>query len=1665
MAIREGKPGTYFYKEKDNDYSIKSCFFDTAFPDLWNNGTTQFKLGNDGSTQSALFNFKLPTPPNYGDAELAGAEADFYFNGTTSSTGGQFKGDKIKAYKSSSVIGTEGGHTGDNMIVNDGALVGKGRNLLAYMCMMSTANINYGCDFSSATFGMVTKKGVITKRGIGTDPVIPFDFAYDNGRRFGAKTEESAFVDYEVDKETYKEISEGGGINPLVVPIHSGTGVTTDATRNNYREIQAAAAGTSTWWSDNKFAVETGGNAINLTAEVDLACGIIEFGAMLYGADDYSLDREYYTEHAHETVKSIPTQNHMLKDFYLDKDIKEQIYYRTIVPVDPEDYTFQMAKTMTTDESWWDKIHVPTTHVGVSFDSDGTQLDKRILSKANIYGKNEGLVNSCSMAMETIWEPTTSYHQDVNYGSRLFSTDPLAQECYAYKTNIPAPVQMQSEENASGEGQNSCVVSPTIEITMNIKKLAGAYQVGDDAFDAVTYGSVDNQEDKPYRLNRCIALCLSERAPQDNEQFYDFVKYHSDNDKVFFGMAGMNMSNKMVWQPIPETFDTANRDICLDGNPANPSIDDAMSLTNITGNYITCQFECGAKKANAGDDGDLYWSVYNATSKELVSPIRKLNGFHQHITTLNEGGTLLADDETITLTDASNFPTSGKIRIGSEKITYTGKSSNNLTGCARGTNSTTATTHADGSTVTSGFTLSTDWPGVLSMWLVNMPSLTGGANSCSADADSSDYYSGLEISEAMAADSSVGPFKVRKQIGTHGTSNLASNAPSIASVLRIGELVLLDDEICRVEDVKESSNSVSSGNASLDGPEVRLVRAQASTSAATHAVGTKIGRCNMTDPESAGTAHSLVLVDNISLKNFNYAHNNASKVPGNYGDRLHIPKPEELIARTPADLTEQSKYDGTTEWDTTFDNNGAYAKSNYYWCIGFTSQAQIEKGGSGQAHLFWSDFSSAAMDSDDIPVLPYAKNSKSSAVRVGYSDSDVALGCQYKNEVFQNNDANRTSSKRGLVINTTTDTTSITTGPDIILSALDGTADANYTDGFKQTGFMTIEGGYSSESAHIPRENILVSARITKVINERTVAVDNTSALGTSAKQGMIIYKAGQGYTTSNYRYRKAAGSGTAPVTIEKIVGNIVTFNCDVLKAEDNSTSLVTAANVKKLFVGPRAAWLIFEFSDPSKFSKTFDWTPRSYGGVTEIQLKDGAHATAGATLRETLFSDTYPLTNKVSRALNSPSDSTLSLETDYGYGVYEPTENPMGGYFDELNNPTDGAYNTIDISSVVTEDGLKEGDEFSFYLTPNNRVVGTWTIESEDSTNYPVKYYSKYWDELPEISEFTVSPSEINASFPTYKWKVDADDAWYGLLLTDHTAITNQYHNSVSHIPLNENALTYTGVYSNTSTAASAGTFTNSKAGLSGYSKHFNGSSDYLKFGHAAISTKPTNKMSVVAHFVPDNTPTGDEYIIFKDDGSGSGVDNRVEFAIYINSTGQVGAKVKTSVTTHTLLSGGIITIDGDTPTAVILTIDGTIKSENVKLFVNGALQDSTAARKSAGSTNHWQTSSTIGASGVSNNDLYIGAATTDGSARSNFFDGKIEEIVIYNDVIYPISPALQEMTLTKPVEEQNSGAIKPIATRIFIKDYHNIRGKKTEEVASSPMISFSKPSFNLYG
>ena len=85
-----------------------------------------------------------------------------------------------------------------------------------------------------------------------------------------------------------------------------------------------------------------------------------------------------------------------------------------------------------------------------------------------------------------------------------------------------------------------------------------------------------------------------------------------------------------------------------------------------------------------------------------ITPIRSTTAAGD-VTFAASANTLSANvaiiDTIISLTSTSGFPESGRIKINSEIITYAALSGNNLTGCVRGQNGTTAATHKSGDAV------------------------------------------------------------------------------------------------------------------------------------------------------------------------------------------------------------------------------------------------------------------------------------------------------------------------------------------------------------------------------------------------------------------------------------------------------------------------------------------------------------------------------------------------------------------------------------------------------------------------------------------------------------------------------------------------------------------------------------------------------------------------------------------------------------------------------------------------------------------------------------------------------------------------------------------------------------------------------------------------------
>ena len=116
---------------------------------------------------------------------------------------------------------------------------------------------------------------------------------------------------------------------------------------------------------------------------------------------------------------------------------------------------------------------------------------------------------------------------------------------------------------------------------------------------------------------------------------------------------------------------------------------------------------------NNFDGRDSSISTDNDTSppqdRNMIFYVDEKNRFHwfypQDVATTTLSSAITSSQDTIPLTLATNFSTRGAIFIGTERIDYTGKSSNTLTGATRGANNTSAASHSSGDTVKSAISL------------------------------------------------------------------------------------------------------------------------------------------------------------------------------------------------------------------------------------------------------------------------------------------------------------------------------------------------------------------------------------------------------------------------------------------------------------------------------------------------------------------------------------------------------------------------------------------------------------------------------------------------------------------------------------------------------------------------------------------------------------------------------------------------------------------------------------------------------------------------------------------------------------------------------------------------------------------------------------------------
>ena len=576
--------GTFYRRERVGE-NIKSAFLDAQNIDLYDNGQQNFDIGDDGFTNTALFNFKFTDPQPFGGGKLVGAEADLYLNSLNDGPAG-LTATGVKVYKSNNLIETEGG------LANTSCVGLAGNKIYTNTAYQGYYQTDISESFTDCVFGQMETDTFISKSQIGKDPYIPFNIAYKYGQRYGLPAGDNIGLRHRaVSREDYKTHLASKGPEGDIVLLQ---GLNSKPTFGYHKP----AAGILAWaWPPARLATA--------------AYAITQSGWHKPG----------------ETVWSIKEMKSILADkedkYYLNqvgRHIKFLNYESTV-----NREQFQYESTMSPDNTIFDKIY---GHADIYGSNPEDRSQTSLMAKANIYPCLEGYsTGESAMCMETLWEPPRDYSEDIKYGSKIGQdANPLSQEIYALLCNIPAPLDMQSREEqdgSTGTALNTGVVAPTIEITMKIDRLAHSllrYNWVNDTSD-----SKDNQaNDKEISMDRMMVICLSEDKPGPNDKFYNFAKDHSDNNKNFYGISFTNYDEKIFINQLPEVFDTHNYSIVRDTSFSNPNF---QSCPDLFDKWFTLQIEMAPSKSDSSKDGHMIRTIFDPATNELLYPIRNMTSY------------------------------------------------------------------------------------------------------------------------------------------------------------------------------------------------------------------------------------------------------------------------------------------------------------------------------------------------------------------------------------------------------------------------------------------------------------------------------------------------------------------------------------------------------------------------------------------------------------------------------------------------------------------------------------------------------------------------------------------------------------------------------------------------------------------------------------------------------------------------------------------------------------------------------------------------------------------------------------------------------------------------------------------------------------------------------
>jgi hypothetical protein len=471
----------------------------------------------------------------------------------------------------------------------------------------------------------------------------------------------------------------------------------------------------------------------------------------------------------------------------------------------------------------------------------------------------------------------------------------------------------------------------------------------------------------------------------------------------------------------------------------------------------------------------------------------------------------------------------------------------------------------------------------------------------------------------------------------------------------------------------------------------------------------------------------------------------------------------------------------------------------------------------------------------------------------------------------------------------------------------------------------------------------------------------------------------------------------------------------------------------------------------------------RSYSSAQLVS----ATGTIGTTANESIYT-LGPYDNRWSWSTTDPNRSMLELETDYGYGSVVEVDGAWSGTgYINANYPISGNYTYSDITPLLKGDDLEWNSNCNLFLRPSNMAnlfspsnYYDITIDTGEGTNKP-QLILGVEDNIPKIISLESSPSidflkentDLEkvadarlANSLSLTWGEEADDVWYRLLYVDAENIANKYHQSTFWAPLNASGATQSYYTHPEATAVdlsvSGGSATVERKidGFQGWGTYFTGGvGGPTLSSSASLLIASGTKFSCTAHVVPNSvSDAGYIYSVV-----------RPQFALDLHQEAfalrwETGDKIAYNVSTSTgMISGTSRTSfdnDGVQPLSVVFIYDGDAETDNVKLYVNNHLEDT-------------QTQSGIAI--VSGN---VGVGGLPNYAVGSRWTGFVEEIVATSGSVYAV-PNLGNYTLdTSTLPDMNNNDLdNDYQARLFVFDYHNIRGKTPQQVARSNTISWN--------